>query len=98
MCNYINRAYRRSGTLWEGRFRSCLTYEEQYVLGCYRYIELNSVRANIVEHPAEYRWSSYRANAQGETSSPLTTHALYDAVGLDEATRDPIIVGFSGIC
>jgi len=50
---YVNRTYRRSGTLWEGRFRSCLTGEEGYVLGCYRYIELNPVRAKMVEHPGE---------------------------------------------
>ena len=54
---YVNRSYRRSGTLWEGRFRSCLGQEEQYLLG-YRYIEPNPVRAGMVEHPAEYRWSS----------------------------------------
>ena len=84
---YINRTYRRSGTLWEGRFRSCLTQEEDYVLGCYRYIELNPVRANMVEHPAEYRWSSYRANAQGEISSLLTPHVLYDTLGCSEIER-----------
>src|SRR5438105_2497922 len=57
---YVNRSYRRSGTLWEGRFRSCLTQEETYVLACYRYIELNPVRAQMARHPREYRWSSYR--------------------------------------
>jgi putative transposase len=84
---YVNRTYHRSGTLWEGRFRSCLIHEERYLISCYRYIELNPVRANMVEHPAEYRWSSYRGNAFGEASSLLTTHALYDAMGLDEAAR-----------
>jgi hypothetical protein len=49
-------------------FRSCLLQDEAYVLACYRYIELNPVRACMVEHPAEYRWSSYRANAQGDVS------------------------------
>lgn len=44
---YVNRTYRRSGTLWEGRFRSCLTQSEDYVLSCYRYIELNPVRAGM---------------------------------------------------
>lgn len=48
---YINRTYDRSGTLWEGRFRSCLLQEEDYVLACYRYIEMNPVRAGMVEHP-----------------------------------------------
>lgn len=78
---HINRTYGRSGTLWEGRFRSCLTQEEDYLLACQRYIELNPVRAGIVEHPAEYRWSSYRANAQGEADPLLTPHALYLALG-----------------
>jgi putative transposase len=84
---YINRTYRRSGTLWEGRFRSCLTQEEDYVLGCYRYIELNPVRAGMVEHPGEYRWSSYRANAQGESSTLLTHHACYAVLDRDDRAR-----------
>ena len=65
---YVNRTYRRSGTLWEGRFRSCLLQEESYLLACQRYIELNPVRAGMAVHPGEYRWSSYRANGQGETN------------------------------
>jgi len=84
---YVNRTYRRCGTLWEGRFRSCLTREESYVLDCYRYIELNPVRAGIVEHPGEYRWSSYRANAQGEESEVLAPHESYRALGTDEQVR-----------
>src|SRR3990170_3639579 len=83
---YVNRAYRRSGTLWEGRFRSCLVHEEDYLLGCQRYIELNPVRANMVAHPAEYRWSSYRTNAQGEADALVQPHPLYDALG-DAAMR-----------
>jgi putative transposase len=51
---YINRTYQRSGTLWEGRFRSCLVQNSSYLLSCYRHIELNPVRAGIVTHPAEY--------------------------------------------
>ena len=85
---YVNRSYRRSGTLWEGRFRSCLTQEEDYVLGCYRYIELNPVRANMVAHPAEYCWSNYRSNAQGETSKLLTPHALYTSLEVENKTRE----------
>jgi putative transposase len=84
---YVNRTYRRSGTLWEGRFRSCLTQEESYLLACQRYIELNPVRADMVAHPAEYRWSSYRANAQGEPDALLEPHALYLALGKDAASR-----------
>jgi putative transposase len=74
---YVNRTYRRSGTLWEGRFRSCLTQEETYLLACQRYIELNPVRAAMVEHPAEYRWSSYRANAQGEVDVIIGDRPLF---------------------
>ena len=84
---YVNRTYRRSGTLWEGRFRSCLAQEELYVLGCYRYIELNPVRANMVNHPSDYHWSSYGYNAQGESSVLLSPHALYLALGVDEDKR-----------
>jgi putative transposase len=84
---YVNRTYRRSGTLWEGRFRSCLTQEESYVLGCYRYIELNPVRAGMVAHPGDYRWSSYRANAQGEACSGLRPHDCYLALGTDKGGR-----------
>ncbi|WP_010485698.1 transposase [Pseudomonas sp. S9] len=80
---YINRTYRRSGTLWEGRYRSCLLNEESYVLACYRYIEMNPVRAGMVDHPAEYRWSSYRVNAQGESSSLIKPHLLFSRLGED---------------
>lgn len=84
---YVNRRYQRSGTLWEGRFRSCLTQDEAYLLTCQRYIELNPVRADMVPHPADYRWSSYRANAQGEADVLVKAHPLYDALGLDDASR-----------
>ena len=78
---HVNRTYRRSGTLWEGRFRSCLVGEEDYFLGCHRYIELNPVRAGIVEHPAAYRWSSYGHNAQGTRNALIRPHALYTGLG-----------------
>ncbi|MDZ4263309.1 MAG: transposase [Pseudomonadota bacterium] len=84
---YVNRVYRRSGTLWEGRFRSCPVQEEAYLLSCQRYIELNPVRANMVEHPAEYRWSSYRANAQGEVGHLVRPHSLYATLGGDADSR-----------
>jgi putative transposase len=84
---YVNRTYRRSGTLWEGRFRSCLAGEENYVLACYRYIEMNPVRAGIVAHPAEYRWSSYRFNAQGEEAGGIRMHPSYEALGGEAAER-----------
>ncbi len=84
---HINRAYQRSGTLWEGRFRSCILGEEDYVMSCYRYIELNPVRAGIAEHPADYPWSSYRANAQDESSPMLVPHPFMQALGAYELER-----------
>lgn len=84
---YVNRAYRCSGTLWEGRFRSCPIQDEAYLLVCQRYIELNPVRAGMVEHPGEFRWSSYRANGQGEANALIQPHALYAALGIDAASR-----------
>lgn len=84
---YINRSYKRSGTLWEGRFKSCPTQAETYLLACQRYIELNPVRASMVQHPAEYQWSSYQSNAQGADSTMIKPHVLYEALGRDAETR-----------
>lgn len=84
---YINRTYKRSGTLWEGRFRSCLTQTEDYVLACYRYIELNPVRAAMVSQPQDYRWSSYHANALGKTSNLVVPHEQYQRLAMDESSR-----------
>jgi len=84
---YVNRRYRRSGTLWEGRFRSCLVEDERYLLACQRYIELNPVRARMVDDPAAYRWSSYRAHAQGEAAPFIQSHFLYCALGADPDER-----------
>ena len=55
---YFNFSYKPSGTLWEERFKSCLVQEEAYLLQLYRYIELNPVRAGMVEQPSDYDWSS----------------------------------------
>jgi putative transposase len=84
---YVNRVYKRSGSLWEGRFRSSLVQTERYVLGCYRYIEMNPVRADMVKHPIEYRWSSYAANAEGRAVAWITPHGEYLALGLDDPAR-----------
>jgi putative transposase len=84
---YVNRRYQRSGTLWDGRFRSSLTQDETYLLRCQQYIELNPVRAGMVAHPAQYRWSSYRANAQGEATTLIQPHTVYHALGQGLADR-----------
>jgi putative transposase len=63
---YVNHAYGTSGSIWEGRFKASLIQDEQYLLTCMRYIELNPVRANMTTTPGHYRWSSYRAHGQGK--------------------------------
>jgi putative transposase len=84
---YVNRTYKRSGTLFEGRYRSCLIQGEIYLFTCHRYIELNPVRAQLVDHPADYPWSSYRANGHGTSNNILSPHHLYKALGRDVAER-----------
>ncbi len=74
---YFNFTHGRTGTLWEGRYKSTLVDADNYVLTVYRYIELNPVRANMVAHASEYPWSSYRGNALGVPISLLTPHSLY---------------------
>ena len=73
----INRTYRRTGTLWDGRYRAGLVDTGRYLLTCMRYIELNPVRANMVSHPAEYAWSSYRFNGHGMPDKVIKPHPLY---------------------
>ena len=84
---YFNFEYRRSGTLWEGRFKSCLVQYERYLLEVYRYIELNPVRAEMVKDPGEYRWSSYQINGQDNTSDLCTPHQEYLSLGEDASER-----------
>lgn len=73
----INRTYRRTGTLWEGRYKAGLVDTGRYLLTCMRYIELNPVRANMVAHLADYAWSSYRHNGQGNPDKVIKPHPLY---------------------
>jgi putative transposase len=77
---YINHRLGRTGTLWEGRFRSCMVSSDAYILACYRYIELNPVRAGMVPAASDYRWSSYRANAEGRPDGLLRPHSSYEAL------------------
>jgi putative transposase len=84
---YINRSYRRTGTLWDSRYKSSLVQAETYLLACQRYIELNPVRAAMVEDPAHYRWTSYRANGLGQPDARLSPHPLYRALGRDNEER-----------
>jgi REP-associated tyrosine transposase len=84
---YINKTYERCGNLWEGRFKSCLVQSEQYVLACYRYIELNPVRAGLVARADQYAWSSYRINAKGEASELTAPHEEYLRLGRTPGER-----------
>lgn len=78
---YVNDRYDRTGSLWEGRFKACLVDTDRYVLACYRYIELNPVRAAIVVDPGDYPWSSYRHNALGQPDPLLSACSEYSALG-----------------
>lgn len=84
---YFNVTYRRTGTLWEGRYKATLIDTENYLFTCYRYIELNPVRANMVTHPGEYRWSSYHANALGKHDSLIQPHQQYIDLDMDTNSR-----------
>jgi putative transposase len=79
---YFNYRYKRTGTLWEGRYKATLIDSEQYLLTCMRYIELNPVRAkNMVKYPSEYIWSSYQYNALGKQDPLVTPHLQYKRLG-----------------
>jgi len=77
---HVNRVHRRTGTLWEGRFKSSVVASTDYILTCYRYIELNPIRAGLSSHPREYQWSSHGHNAEGCPDSIVTPHPAYAAL------------------
>lgn len=88
--NYValfNGSHGRTGTLWEGRYKACLADSADYVLRCYRYIELNPVRARLTDNPAAYRWSSCPANLGQRKHSALTPHPCWLALGSDPIER-----------
>jgi len=84
---YFNFTYGRTGTLWEGRYKSTLVDADNYLLTVSRYIELNPVRANMVQHPSEYPWSSYQENALGKPIQLLTPHSIYRQLGKIDKQR-----------
>lgn len=84
---YVNTVYQRTGTLWEGRFKSAIVDSERYLLTCSRYIESNPVRAGMVNAPQDYPWSSHRHNAQGQHDSLLEPHSVYQRLGPDNVNR-----------
>ena len=92
---YFNDRYRRTGTLWEGRYRSVPIRTDAHLLACSRYIELNPVRATMVGSPGEYEWSSFRCNAGGREDEIVQPHPLYLALGAGAATRQK---GYRALC
>jgi putative transposase len=93
--HYFNRKYARTGTLWEGRFRSCLVESAPYVLACYRYIELNPVRAGLVAHPSLYPWSSYAANAGIRDDALIAPHGEFTSLGTETKKRHSVYRSFT---
>jgi putative transposase len=85
--SYFNYLYKRTGTLWEGRFHSSLVESERYFLVCHQYVELNPVRAEMVDDPAAFPWSSYRCNALGRADDLVTPHSLYMELAAAERER-----------
>ena len=84
---HINLTYHRCGTLWESRHKASLVDAEYYLLACYRYIELNPVAAQIVDHPGAYPWSSYSTNAYGKTNELITPHPVFLQLGTSAKVR-----------
>jgi putative transposase len=84
---YFNDKYRRTGTLWEGRYKATVVQDEAYLLTCMRYIELNPVRAGMADAPARYEWSSHRANALGEVDQLTSPHPIFRGLGATSSER-----------
>ena len=84
---YFNSIYRRTGTLWEGRYKAAIVDDEPYLLTCMRYIELNPVRARMVTSPSDFAWSSFRANACGAPDDLVAPHAVYCRLGHSREAR-----------
>ena len=78
---YFNHKYQRTGTLWQGRYKTAVIDSERYFLTCSRYIELNPVRAGMVPSPIDYAWSSYQHHIGARTDPLITDHPLYWALG-----------------
>ncbi len=85
---YFNKKYKRTGTLWEGRYKATIINTEQYLFTCMNYIENNPVRAkNMVSHPQDYLWSSYKYNAQGELDVLVTPQREYKKLAKTDKGR-----------
>jgi len=85
--SYFNYTYNRTGTLWEGRFKSCVIDSDHYLFICQRYIEMNPVRAGMVEKPEDYKWTSFHSNALAKKTTLWTPHPLYESLGGSNTER-----------
>ena len=93
---YFNHRYGRTGPLWQGRFKACLVASRAYLLLCYRYIELNPVRAGLVNNPEDFEWSSYRCNGMGVESKLCSPHEVYLGLGMSKLERLQCYRGYFG--
>ena len=84
---HFNALYRRTGTLWEGRYRAAPIDSDEYFFSCCRYIELNPVRARMIDHPRRYKWSSYRSHAEGRPDALAEFHPVFRRLGRSLAER-----------
>ncbi len=84
---YINHKYRYSGSIWQGRFKSSLIDSVLYLFLCMKYIELNPVRAEMVDSPQKYRYSSFHKNALGKHDALISPQDEYLKLSSDEQTR-----------
>jgi putative transposase len=85
---YFNQRQGRTGTLWEGRYKSTLIQAERYLMACTAYIDLNPVRAGLVADPAEYPWSSHRHYIGLRQDKLVTPHPLYWEMGNTPFARE----------
>ncbi len=91
---YINQKYGMSGSIWEGRYKASLVQEDHYFLSVMRYIELNPVRANMVESPSHYRWSSFCHNAGLKVIKLIKRHQIYQGLANDDLERVKAYLAF----
>ncbi len=87
---YFNRTHARTGGLFEDRYKNSAVETDVYLLTCQRYIELNPVRAGLVDHPGSFSWSSYHCHAFGANSEVWSPHDTYQAIYADQKTRQKL--------
>ena len=83
----FNYQYARTGTLFDGRFKSSVVQSSRYLINCLQYIELNPIRAGMVKDPGDYKWSSYRSHAFGHKANMWTPHFVYTSLGSTDKQR-----------